>query len=507
MFFSRLLLPCLVALTTALPARAITIDAFLDDGAVSSTATVGSTRTLHVSSAQALGSGRTLSATKSGSGSGVSRIEVVDTSLGYTQGAHSGFASVTWDGDSDPATIKPNGLGSIDFTQDGGTAFKIGLIFFDYPSNESIRVVLKLFDSSTPTGTRFSEVSVTLNQFYGGPEVFYITLPFAMFTSAGNSTVPAPQGLTFTTTTTVGSAGAADVTRIGAISLALRGDLNSRAPDIILAPFTTNGRCKAVPDATGRAIDECSVCHEDPNAKRGVDRCGVCLHGVSGYSYEANKIFDACGLCPGESHYQYPTGVMDRCGTCLGGPPPYAYIDKRDACGVCGGTTRDKAQCTVGSNGCPLVKPTGKIVGFEKKLVAKADLLRSRYRADVRRAQSKNCAISFVESTRRVSEATSSIKQQSRDVFRRGIEVCGGECVTVSYADDVEALRPHFRVLEEEASKAAKLVKQCYRRLGINKETQRDGPGETARTVAAVRTGLGNLIRECRRTSVCKSGG
>jgi hypothetical protein len=505
MSLARLIIAIFLMSLLANAAEAITIDAFVDDGDVSSTATVGASRSIHIPSTQALGGGRTMSATKSGSGSGVSRVEVVDSSLGYTQGAHSGFASVTWDGDADTSSVKPDGLGSVDLRQDGGTAFKIGLLFFDYPSNEPIRLVVRLYDSTTPNGSRFSEVSVTLNQFYGGPEVFYITLPFAMFAASGSSTVPAPLGLSFSTTTVVGPAGAADIARVGAISLEFRGDTNSRAPDIILAPFTTNGRCAAVPDTTGRAIDECSVCHEDPNAKKGSDRCGICLAGPSGYSYEKNRIFDACGLCPGEPNYQYPGGSIDKCGTCLGGPPPYTYIDKRDVCGVCGGTTTSKAECTVGSNGCPLVKPTQKIVGFEKRLVAKADLLRSRYRADVQRAKSNKCAISFSESTSRVSLALTTIKTQSREVFRRGIEVCDGGCVTVSYADDVEALRPHFRVLEDEASKAARLVKQCYRRLGINNETDRAGRGGTARTVAAVRTGLGNLIRECRRTSVCKN--
>jgi hypothetical protein len=119
----HLILSSLLLLVTAARANALTIDAFLDDGSVSSTSTVGTTKTLYIPSAKAVGGGRSFSATKSGAGTGVSRLEIVDTSLGYTQGAHAGYATVTWDGDSDPTTIKPNGLGALDLIQDGGTAF------------------------------------------------------------------------------------------------------------------------------------------------------------------------------------------------------------------------------------------------------------------------------------------------------------------------------------------------------------------------------------------------
>lgn len=505
MSLTRHLLPLLSALLTALPAQALTLDAFVDDGFVSSTATVGATKTTHVASSQAIGGGRTLSATKSGAGTGVSRLEVVDSSLGYTQGAHAGYASITWDGDTDASSIKPNGLGSIDLTQDAGTAFKIGLAFFDYPSNQPVQIKLRVYDSSTPDGAKFSEVSITLDQFYGGPEVFFITIPFTMLSTAGSSSVAAPLGLTFSTTTALGPGGAADVTQIGAISLAFRGDLNSRAPDIILSPFTTNGKCTAVPDSSGRAIDECSVCHEEATAKKGVDRCGICYAGPNGYSYETNKIFDSCGVCPGETNYQFPGGVLDKCGTCVSGPTPYTYTDTRDVCGVCGGTTKKRTACTVGANGCPLVKPTAKILGFEKSLVEKASLLRNRYQSDVRRAKLNKCSISFAAANKRVTSAFSTIKTSSESVFRQGVEVCKGSCVTVSYANEVKALEPYFKILEVEASKSAKAVQQCYKKLGINKETQGGTPGETARTVAAVRAGLGNLIRECRKTNVCKS--
>jgi len=493
----------LLLVGTAANANAITIDAFLDDGSVSSTSTVGTAKTLHIPSAKAVGGGRSFSATKSGSGTGVSRLEIVDTSLGYTQGAHAGYATVTWDGDSDPTTVKPNGLGALDLTQDDGTAFKIGLLFFDYPSNQSVQLKLRLYDSTKVDGSKYSDVSITLDQFYGGPEAFYITIPYTIFATAGTASVPAPLGLSFATITTVGSGGAVDVTHVGAISLSFRGDLNARAPDIILAPFVTNGKCSATPDLNGEAIDRCSVCHESPDAHKGMDRCGICLAGPAGYSYETNKIFDSCGLCPGEAKYQYPTGLQDKCGSCLSGPTPYSYVDRRDICGVCDGKTTRKQDCTVGINGCPLVKPNATILGFEKSLVEKAALLRTRYQADVRRAQVHKCGISVTAANKRVSTAFNRVKTSAEGVFRQGVEVCQGSCVTVSYANDVESLTPQFKILENEASKIAQQVKKCYARLHIPRGSA-NGGGSTSQTVTNVRAGLNDLIQKCRRTNVCK---
>jgi hypothetical protein len=360
-----------------------------------------------------------------------------------------------------------------------------------------------LYGAGTPDGSRFSEVSIILDQFYAEPEVFYITIPFTLFTSPGSSTIPAPFGSVFSTTTTVGSSGAVDITRVGAISLDFRGDLNARAPDIILAPFRTNGRCSAVPDATGRSIDECSVCHESADTKKGKDRCGICLKGPVGYSYESSNVLDRCGLCPGEASFRFPTGTTDKCGTCLNAPAPYTYIDRRDVCGVCGGTTKKVEQCTVGINGCPLVKPTQKILTFEKSLVEKASILRIRYSADVRRAKAKKCSMPFKASTKRVERAFSIIKKSAQTIFRQGVEVCKGSCVTVSYANDVKALAPQFLALEAEATYAAQQVQKCYKDLGINKSPS-NKPGETARTIGSVRAGLNNLIRQCSKTNVCK---
>jgi hypothetical protein len=163
MNFLRLATLLLFALVATTHANALTIDAFVNDGSISSTSVVGTTKTAYLPSSRALGGGRSLSATKSGSGTGISRLEIVDSSIGYTQGAHTGYASISWDGDTDASTIKPDGLGSVDMTQDGGTAFKIGLMFFDYPSNQSVQLKVRLYDASFANGSKYSEVAISLN--------------------------------------------------------------------------------------------------------------------------------------------------------------------------------------------------------------------------------------------------------------------------------------------------------------------------------------------------------
>ncbi len=102
MSFLRFALSFAATLFLAKPVMGLTLDAFIDDGSVSSTSAVGTTKTVHIPSSKAIGGGRSLAATKSGAGTGISRLEIVDTSIGYTQGAHIGFASVVWDGDTDP---------------------------------------------------------------------------------------------------------------------------------------------------------------------------------------------------------------------------------------------------------------------------------------------------------------------------------------------------------------------------------------------------------------------
>lgn len=427
--------------------------------------------------------------TKGGAGSGVSRLEVVDSTLGYTQGAHSGLGVVVWDGDSDPNTLAPQGLGGLDLTQDEGSAFELGLQFFDFPFNSPIQVILRVYDSSVATGNKYSELSISIDQYFDGPGSFIMSLPFSSFAVTGAGTIAAPRGATFSTTTTSGPDGGVDMRRVGAISLTFNGMNNSKAPDVIVTPFRTNGRCVSAPNPSGKVLDECSLCLEDSNANKGRNRCGVCYHGRAGYSYEANKLIDACGQCPGETNYKFPAGTVDICGACLSGPAPYQYIDK----------TRS---CDLSSSGCVRVAPTKEILGFEKDLLKKAEALKQRFIDDSRRYLGKACGADIALADQLVGDAYKLIAAKGREIFRRGVLVCDASCVTVSFADQVKALDPQFKLMERETRRMAKKVQQCYRKLGVSAIPTRGGAG-AAGTIADVQAGLSSLLRKCQRSRIC----
>lgn len=474
---------------SSVEARALTIDSFSDDGMVSSTSTAGTSRSLQVASSGALGGGRSLTATKGGVGSGVSRLEIVDSTLGYSQGAHAGLGVVVWDGDADPTTVSPTGLGGVDLTQDEGSALELGLQFFDYPFSSPIQVILKVYDAGGGSGNKYSEVTILVDQYFDGPGSFIMKLPFSALATAGTGSIGAPGGTTFTTFTTVGVDGAVDVRNVGAISLTFNGMSNSKAPDIIFSRFRTNGRCVSVPNAARRVLDDCSLCLEDQNSNKGKNRCGVCYHGRSGYSYEANKLIDTCGLCPGEAHYKFPAGTLDICGVCLGGPAPYKYVDK----------TRS---CDVASSGCIRVAPTSEIRGFERDLLKKAETLTNRFIQDSKRYLSKGCGADIALADQLVGDAYQAVVAKGREIFRRGVLVCDASCVTVSFAEEVKALAPQFTVMERETRRMAKKVQQCYRRLGIPAVPIRGGSG-AAGTIADVREGLSSLLRKCQKSKIC----
>lgn len=483
--FKRLFSLSAAWLLFVVPAQALIIDTFLTPGLLSSSTTVGVVKTLHTPTSGAVGGGRSFLVTKTGAGAGISSLVVDgDGPLSFEQGTHASLATVTWDGDANPSSVKYNGLGGVDFTQDGASAFNLGLSYFDYPSSP-MQVALRLYDASRSDGTKFSEVAITLDRHFNGPGTFTIELPFSLFVTAATGSIPAPSSATFTAVTKLGANGAIDIRNVGAITLTFTGT----SSDITLTRFVTNGRCAAVPNAQGKVFDECSVCLDQADAGRGRDRCGTCLSGPSGYSYDANKVLDACGVCPSEAQYNFPSGTVDSCGVCVSGPPSYAYVD-------------NTAVCASQKGNCSFVAPTKKIRGFEQQLLKKAQILKDRFVADVQRFLDRKCPGSIVAADNRVTAAYQVISDKGREVFRKGVQVCGDSCVTVSFASDVKALTPQFKILEREVTKTAQRVQACYRKLGVSPRPTKGG-GRAAQTIAGVRQDLSKLIKDCQKTKVC----
>ncbi len=642
--------------------HAITIDQFLASPKPVRSEVVDDVQTLEVASAGAVGGKRQLTVTKTSDdygdavlGTGIKKILGVDTPvLAFTLGVNAGRGKVTWDSDAFPQFVSPQGLGSIDLAEDGATAFETGLVSFDYPSDAVLS--LRLYDSSTEDGSKYSEVTITLDQKFSGPGVFPLVIPFDLFKSTEASTIPAPGGATFKTTTVFGPLGGVDLTKVGAIELGVAGV----EADITITSLRTNGACTWFPKPDGDITDRCGVCYldKDPN-----------------YSYEASKVFDGCGLCPSESDYLMPAGKRDDCGVCLSGKPGYTYQDPKDSCGLCpsapnfghaqdpcgvcfgdgsscadcsgtpngskkvdqcgvcagdgtscldclgvpngtagldqcgvcagdgtscldclgvpngtavldqcgvcagGGTscldclgvvngtavvdqcgvcagdgtscldclgvvngTAVADQCGVcagdgkscldcagtpfgnkvvdacgdcGGNvaalqSCPkpvqcvIVQATAKVKKFERGLVRKARALRGRFLDEKKRAERMQCALDTTSAETAVSDAYEHITARGKEIFAKGVEVCGDSCVTVSYAEDVEALLPYFKTIEKEAKFLARRVKKCYSRLGVVRSA--GGTNGVAQTVGTVNKDLRGLIEECRKQKACPPG-
>ncbi len=567
--------------------HAITIDEFKNPSKLSS-AVANDIVTSLVSSSSALGGRRQLAVSKIAA-PGEAGEAILETALktisgtsrevlAFTLGTHDGFGRVTWDADNAPNSLSPNGLGSIDLTDDGADGFETGLVFFDYAFSREATIALRLYDSTSNNGSKYSEVTIILDKAYLSTDEFPLKIPFALFTSQANSSIPAPGGSVFKTTTTFGSDGGVDISKVGAIQLTFSGF----ASDITITSLRTNGKCSWFPKPDGDIADRCGVCYRDADPD---------------YNYEANKVFDSCGVCPSESDYSFPDGTRDDCNVCLKGPPGYSYQSPKDSCGlcpsapnfgkskdpcgVCGGDGQSCADCSgtpngsakvdqcgvCGGNGttcldclgvpfgkagldqcgvcngdgkacldcegvpfgskvvdacgdcggllvypdtcpkpvqCVTVKATAKVRKFERGLIKKARTLRARFVDEKKRSERMKCGIKTAESEALVGDAHAHITARSKEIFSQGIEVCGDSCVTVSYAEDVEALLPYFKTIEKEAKFLARRVKKCYSRLGVVRSAA--GTNGLARTVGTVNRDLRGLISQCRKQKACPPG-
>lgn len=141
-----LLVACAAVLTSP-PARAIPFD-LLDESQV---AFVNAPATSNFSTASAttiLGGKRLMQVSRSTG-------TVVFGSVGAAQLAHSqnvatlGSTTVAWDGFGGNV-VQPNGLGGLDITADGATAFRLVVGAFDFPSNSPLRINIFVYDMISP---------------------------------------------------------------------------------------------------------------------------------------------------------------------------------------------------------------------------------------------------------------------------------------------------------------------------------------------------------------------
>lgn len=174
----------------------------------------------------------------------------------------SGTTLLIWDGDGNPG-VSASGLAGIDLTQDGGSQFKLIFSSFDLPSGKPLSLTVTVYDSTDASGGKFSRGTTTVTAAIAGESVL---LPFAQLAQAG-------------------PAGAADFTKVGALTLAI-GSVDVPDADVALDWFGTDGSCAQAPGVGGAVMDACGVCGGDgsscldcagvPNGGASVDHCGVC---------------------------------------------------------------------------------------------------------------------------------------------------------------------------------------------------------------------------------------
>jgi hypothetical protein len=293
------------ALLTAGNGQALTIDNFSSNGKAETTDLSSPVFTV-VSSSNSIGGHRTLRALKLSGDLGI-RLETIAGLLNHSQDASvTGLTQVSWDGNNATPSFNTSGLGGIDLTQDGGTAFRLKVNYFDYAGNKPIDITLTVYD--TISGTSASQ-TYTFNQEIVSPTV--LTFPFADFVASGESSP-------------------LSMTSVGALSIDIKG-LNPSS-DLTMDLFDTNGQCPQVPNMAGRVIDDCGVCGGSNQDK---DSCGVCNGG--------NQDLDSCGVCFGMNR------DLDDCGVCGGNNL------SKDLCGVCGGDSSTCKDCSGTPNGGAMV--------------------------------------------------------------------------------------------------------------------------------------------------------
>ncbi len=266
----------LLALTTE--ASAITIDSF--DGVAAIGAQVSSSQSIGSTSTRILGDSRVLRAEGITGLPGLQvRLQTAGGLLTHSQEVTmTGRTSVTWDGDALP-TLNTLGLRSLNLTEDGATAFRLGIVSFDFPGNQPILISVKIYDVSDATGARASEVTAILDRKIEAilkPDGSFATtafdIPFSAFTKA------------------VGATAAARMSNVGAITLTIDGMTPDH--DIAIDFIGTNGVCALVPTLGSKVVDLCGVCGGDsssckdcagvPLGTSKVDRCNQC--GGDGFS-------------------------------------------------------------------------------------------------------------------------------------------------------------------------------------------------------------------------------
>ena len=166
--------------------------------------------------------------------------------LSHSQDAGaSGITRLTWDGNADTTVFNPQGLGQIDFTQDGASAINIEILSFDSPANQAVTIQVLAYGANNRTSVASHVLNTDINS------LTTVSIPFASFAKQS------------------GASDVVDWTKVGAVQLIIYG--YAEDIDLRLEWIGTNSVCRLTPDSAGAVLDQCGVCGGDNSS------CADCL--------------------------------------------------------------------------------------------------------------------------------------------------------------------------------------------------------------------------------------
>jgi len=171
-----------------------------------------------------------------------------------------------------------------------------------------------------------------------------------------------------------------------------------------------------------------------------------------------------------------------------------------DACGVCGGTTTDVHNCPVVPSDCNLVAPTKEMKNIVSKIKKARNSIRSRFLADVKRSKGIGACKSITKtSIDKIKAQLDEINTRVDANILRSVLVCGEDCLTVSFANEVGEIRKMLNKVSKAAQSFAKKVVQCAPNSSAN-----DAGGNAPRSDSA----LDQIVRDTKnivtRCKICK---
>ena len=445
-----------LALSTAKYSYSLTIEDFEPEGAIVCS-TVGQTSQINIASASSLGSNLTLRCEKT-SGTSGSKVSTVSGSNYFSHSqdfAATGLSEMEWDGESNSSSTSFNGLfppNGLNLTQDNGNSIKFSNVGFDCanapggaPSNVVLSIILydvreiarrasfnyqlpcwTIFDSTNPQHVK--DASYGYAGIYPNEGVDF-TFPFTEFVQSSQS-----KPLSFSS--------------IGAINITING-ITANA-DLSFTKVSTNGSCPNVPDpVTGVACTPTPT--PTPTATNTPTVTPTSTPTLTPTSTPTPTNTPTVTPTPTPTATNTPTTTPTFTST----PEPT----------VTPTTTPTNTPLTI-TNLCTRVSPTAEMLAIGNTLnsstkaisnIIKADILRASKATKCRRTINIKTLQTYIRTTE-----TAIRREISRNILQ-SVEVCGTDCVKVSFLNEVDVVRNMLKRYGNAAKTNAKKVASCAR--------------------------------------------